>query len=260
MEPAAGCAAECGDADARVTVEPVYRRRRLLPPEELEQQPELTQSAAILNQSYYRLLRMVNNLSALAILKEHTPFPTANVELVGWLDELVLQAQPLAEMKGVDLRFSTPVRHHIAAVHREYLERMVWNLLSNALKFTPEGGRVSVGLRTAAGQVLIEVQDTGCGLPREVEELVFDRCLQPELLDPPPHGLGLGLPLCMYIAQGHGRPPAAARGERARHQRPSRRCRPEDGSADRRGAAVSVRGRISEGAGGAVGRAAVPGI
>ena len=63
---------------------------RLLPPEELEQQPELTQSAAILNQSYYRLLRMVNNLSALAILKEHTPFPTANVELVGWLDELVL--------------------------------------------------------------------------------------------------------------------------------------------------------------------------
>ena len=81
---------------------------RLLPPEELEQQPELTQSAAILNQSYYRLLRMVNNLSALAILKEHTPFPTANVELVGWLDELVLQAQPLAEMKGVDLRFSTP--------------------------------------------------------------------------------------------------------------------------------------------------------
>ena len=128
---------------------------RLLPPEELEQQPELTQSAAILNQSYYRLLRMVNNLSALAILKEHTPFPTANVELVGWLDELVLQAQPLAEMKGVDLRFSTPLRHHIAAVHREYLERMVWNLLSNALKFTPEGGRVSVGLRTAAGQVLI---------------------------------------------------------------------------------------------------------
>lgn len=118
---------------------------RLLPPEELEQQPELTQSAAILNQSYYRLLRMVNNLSALAILKEHTPFPTANVELVGWLDELVLQAQPLAEMKGVDLRFSTPLRHHIAAVHREYLERMVWNLLSNALKFTPEGGRVSVG-------------------------------------------------------------------------------------------------------------------
>ena len=186
---------------------------RLLPPEELEQQPELTQSAAILNQSYYRLLRMVNNLSALAILKEHTPFPTANVELVGWLDELVLQAQPLAEMKGVDLRFSTPLRHHIAAVHREYLERMVWNLLSNALKFTPEGGRVSVGLRTAAGQVLIEVQDTGCGLPWEVEELVFDRCLQPELLDPPPHGLGLGLPLCMYIAQGHGG-----------RQQPSRRC------------------------------------
>ena len=52
---------------------------RLLPPEELEQQPELTQSAAILNQSYYRLLRMVNNLSALAILKEHTPFLTVNV-------------------------------------------------------------------------------------------------------------------------------------------------------------------------------------
>ena len=137
---------------------------------------------------------------------------------------------------------------------------MVWNLLSNALKFTPEGGRVSVGLRTAAGQVLIEVQDTGCGLPREVEELVFDRCLQPELLDPPPHGLGLGLPLCMYIAQGHGGRlllhAESGRGTTAVAALPDR----EDGSADRRGAAVSVRGRISEGAGGAVGRAAVPGI
>ena len=125
---------------------------RLLPPEELEQQPELTQSAAILNQSYYRLLRMVNNLSALAILKEHTPFPTANVELVGWLDELVLQAQPLAEMKGVDLCFSTPLRHHIAAVHREYLERMVWNLLSNALKFTPRGGGVRLSVRACSSR------------------------------------------------------------------------------------------------------------
>lgn len=166
---------------------------------------------------------MVNNLSALAILKEHTPFPTANVELVGWLDELVLQAQPLAEMKGVDLCFSTPLRHHIAAVHREYLERMVWNLLSNALKFTPEGGRVSVGLRTAAGQVLIEVQDTGCGLPREVEELVFDRCLQPELLDPPPHGLGLGRRCACISRRGTAAACCCTRRAGAA-QRPSRRC------------------------------------
>lgn len=177
---------------------------RLVPEEELDRHPELAQSAAILNQSYYRMMRLVNNLSAAAILKEETPFPTASLELVSWLEEIIRQAQPLAELKGVELTLRSAFGAHVTAVHRGYLERLVWNLLSNALKFTPPGGSVTVTLRCAAGQVLLEVRDTGCGISQQLQDAIFDRCLQPERRDPPPCGLGLGLPLCLRIAQGHG--------------------------------------------------------
>ena len=159
---------------------------------------------AILSQSYYRAMRLVNNLSAAPMLLETAPFLTANVELVAWLDGLVRQALPLAEETGVALRFSCSLPHHSVAIHKEHMERLVWNLLSNALKFTPRGGSVTVSLRTAGNQVLLEVADTGCGISEELQETVFDRYLHPERMDPQPHGLGLGLPLCRRIAEGHG--------------------------------------------------------
>ena len=159
---------------------------------------------AILSQSYYRAMRLVNNLSAAPMLLETTPFLTANVELVAWLDGLVRQAQPLAEEAGIELAFACSLLHHSVAIHKEHMERLVWNLLSNAIKFTQRGGHVSVSLRVGGNQVLLEVRDTGCGIREELQETVFDRYLHPERTDPQPHGLGLGLPLCRRIAEGHG--------------------------------------------------------
>ena len=74
----------------------------------------------------------------------------------------------------------------------------------NALKFTPAGGRVTVSLRFERKQVLLAVTDTGGGIPVERMETVFDGYLHPERLAALPCGLGLGLPLCRRIAEGHG--------------------------------------------------------
>ncbi len=159
---------------------------------------------AIINQSYYRLLRVVNNLSAAPMLLQSEPFALQNVELVEWLENLCRQAQPLAEEAGLELTFTCALRNHTAGIHKEYLERLVWNLLSNAMKFTHRGGKVSVTLRVSGGQVLLGVSDNGCGITEELQETVFDRYLHPQRMDPLPHGLGLGLPLCRRIAEGHG--------------------------------------------------------
>lgn len=92
-----------------------------------------------------------------------------------------------------------------AMLNRGYyaLLRMA-NNLSNALKFTPAGGRVTVSLRFERKQVLLAVTDTGGGIPVERMETVFDGYLHPERLAALPCGLGLGLPLCRRIAEGHG--------------------------------------------------------
>lgn len=169
-----------------------------------EYSADANRNMAILNQSYYRVLRVVNNLTAAPLLAEDTPFELENVEIVEWLDNLCRQAQPLAEVAGIHLSFQTELRSHALAIHPEYMERLVWNLLSNALKFTPENGEVTVSLRKSGRQMLLSVADTGCGIPEERQEDVFERYLHTDHMDSLPHGLGLGLPLCRRIAQGHG--------------------------------------------------------
>lgn len=176
----------------------------LLPPEKLEGDLSAQQHTAILWQSYYRVLRVVNNLSAAPLLMEETPFEKENTELVEWLSDLCRQAQPLAELKGVALSFRTELRSHIAAIHRGHLERLVWNLLSNALKFTDKGGSICVELVCGDGQLTLKVSDTGCGISSQLQDTIFDRYRHTERMDPLPHGLGLGLPLCRCIAQRHG--------------------------------------------------------
>ena len=162
--------------------------------------PLLDQNTAILAQSYYHVLRLVNNLSAAPLLAEEELFALENTEVVEWLGDLCRQAEPLAEVAGITLTFQTELRAHVTAIHPGHLERLVWNLLSNALKATPQGGEVTVMLRRSGAQLLLVVSDTGCGISPEKQEGLFERYLHAE----GPDGMGLGLPLCRRIAQGHG--------------------------------------------------------
>lgn len=177
---------------------------RLVPEEMPEGEGSTGQSAAILCQSYYRLLRLVNNLSAAPLISQTEPLETKNVELVAWLTELMHCAQPLVAHAGVRLTLRCSLTAHVAAIHPSYLERLLWNLLSNAVKYTPSGGEVTVTLRAAAGQVLLTVADSGVGIPPEQQAHLFDGYLEKLRMPPPPQGLGLGLPLCQAIARGHG--------------------------------------------------------
>lgn len=175
-----------------------------LAPEQLRDEDTGTdRSAAILCQSYYQILRVVNNLSDAPMLAEDKPFDTENVELVELLEGLCRQGRVLGELLGLRVVFSCRERAHTVAANRELLERLFWNLMSNAMKFTPRDGAIEVSLRTGTDCVLLCVKDSGPGIPEDKLERLFDRW-QHSSMDLPVHGLGLGLPLCRRIAQGHG--------------------------------------------------------
>lgn len=177
---------------------------RLAPPDRRDRDAVLDRDAALLNHNYYSLLRLANNLSNAPMLLSDEPFYKENADVVEWLAGLCHQAEPLFLLRGTTLTFQCAAAHHTAAIHRDRLEQAVWNLLSNALKFTPDGGSVTVSLRLGHRQVLLAVSDTGCGIPAGNMETVFDGYLHPERLAVLPGGLGLGLPLCRRIAEGHG--------------------------------------------------------
>jgi signal transduction histidine kinase len=117
--------------------------------------------------------------------------------------EAVDAARPQADKKGVLLNVEAqPVR---TAGDSERLGQLIDNLISNALKFTPEGGRVSVRVSNGGPTATIEVSDTGMGISPEDQEKLFERFYRTtdvEKLALP--GLGLGLSICKAIAESHG--------------------------------------------------------
>lgn len=175
-----------------------------IPAEAREQDAALDAKAAVLDQSFYRLLRLVNSLTAAEHLTDAQSFSLRDTDLVRLVRELCESSTDLAELLGIELRFVCAMERRICAVHPAAMEQMVYHLLSNALKFTPRDGCVTVELKKSGDRLLLSVTDTGCGIPAERLEHLFDGCLQPSGLPEPAHGLGLGLPLCRAIAERHG--------------------------------------------------------
>lgn len=177
---------------------------QLAPADARERDPALDARAALLDQSYYQMLRLVNSLSAAEQLVSDKPPALQDRDLADLVGEVCEKAAALAPLRGLELRFVCALERHVCAVEPDGIEQLLYQLLSNAFKFTPAGGAVTVELRVVKKQVLLSVTDTGCGISEERLPTLFDRYLHAGQIDPPPHGLGLGLPLCRRIAERHG--------------------------------------------------------
>lgn len=133
---------------------------------------------------------------SLAVLK--------NDDIIGLCAAVTERAQHAAELLNLTLEFKSERSSYIIALDAMRIERLLLNLLSNAFKFTPAGGKVTVEVRVLLRQVEICVSDTGCGISSEKLETLFDRYCSMNYPDGTPRGLGLGLPICRKIAQDHG--------------------------------------------------------
>ncbi len=180
-----------------------FAAARLAPASAREQDPELDAKAALVDQSYYRLIRLVNNLSATRYLSEE-PLPLRDQDVVEFVTDIFAKAASLAPLRGLETRLLCAADRHICAFCPDALEQLLYQLLSNAFKFTASGGLITVELRLTGGRVFLSVEDTGPGIAPERLEALFDSYHQAEQPAPPPQGLGLGLALCRGIAQGHG--------------------------------------------------------
>ncbi len=176
----------------------------LVPPEKREQDPAVDRRAAVFCQSYYQLYRVVNNLTEAGRLFEYDRFTLYDGDIVGLCRSVCREVEFLFELRGVALEFSADRESRIIGMDGDALRKLMMNLLSNALKFTPAGGRVRVRVKADGASVKIIVSDTGKGMSADRLDHLFDRFLQTDRYDPVPHGLGLGLAICRRVAQGHG--------------------------------------------------------
>jgi signal transduction histidine kinase/DNA-binding response OmpR family regulator len=113
--------------------------------------------------------------------------------------------RPAAEAKDITLSASYNSETETVTCDPQRLQQMIWNLLTNAIKFTPPGGRVEIRLEQNKDSVEIIVSDTGQGIQPEFLPFVFDRFRQADSSSTRNHnGLGLGLAIVRHLAELHG--------------------------------------------------------
>ncbi|MGE5495241.1 MAG: ATP-binding protein [Burkholderiales bacterium] len=159
----------------------------------------------ISKKSCHRLLRIINNLLDITRIKSgYMNVSLSNIDIKEKIAEIVESVKDYAEKKRISLNFFSDTRCHYIAVDEDMIDRIVLNLLSNALKYTPEQGAISVILQDShiPGNILISVKDNGIGIPPEKHRLIFDRFAQvDESMTKRAEGCGLGLSLAKSLVE-----------------------------------------------------------
>jgi signal transduction histidine kinase len=126
-------------------------------------------------------------------------------ELTDVINVGVNMMRPAAEARGITLNVQLDPSASGAWCDRVRIQQVVWNLVSNAVKFTPKGGRVDVTLSRENSSFQIQVMDNGQGISPELLPYVFDRFRQGDSSTRRRFaGLGLGLSIVKYIVEAHG--------------------------------------------------------
>ncbi len=155
-------------------------------------------------EEFEKLSRLVNDLltlaraesGSIALHSEPVDLPGLARAATGWL-------HPLAEDRGLALELETE-GEIVVTGDPHWLEHMLLNLLDNAIKFTPEGGRIRVRVGTKDDQAVLEVSDSGIGIPADALAHVFNRFYQvEESRSGQSGGTGLGLALVSWIVEAH---------------------------------------------------------
>lgn len=168
------------------------------------QEAEYRDSLAVVGEQMRRLGRLVDDMFSLA-RADAGALPLERGRL--YLDELVeasvAESRLVARPKGVRVEWSGPRDVEVAGDERR-LRQMLTNLLDNAVRHTPSGGRVGVELAARPDACEIAVSDGGGGIPEPERQRIFERFVRLDASRRATDGAGLGLPIARMIAEAHG--------------------------------------------------------
>jgi signal transduction histidine kinase/ligand-binding sensor domain-containing protein/DNA-binding response OmpR family regulator len=173
-------------------------------------EPAQQQQFQVIQRNARRLLSLVNQLLDFRKLEvQEVKFNPSEGDIVAFIRETVYSFSDLSEKKDIRLDFHTDVAALETIFDQDKLEKILFNLLSNAFKFTPEHGAVTVTVSLlpteGGGQLTIRVQDTGIGIPVDKQEKIFERFFQHELPKSIVNqGSGIGLSITREFVKIHG--------------------------------------------------------
>jgi signal transduction histidine kinase len=157
----------------------------------------------VAQQNVAQLARMIHDLlDATRAEAGKLLITAAPLDLASLVEDTLLGLRPLAAAKDVVLDADVPATLP-AFADAQRVRQVVTNLVDNAIKFTPSGGRVCVAADVEDDVALVSVADTGCGMPPEALDRIFER-LHQEGPGRRHRGLGLGLYICRALVEAQG--------------------------------------------------------
>ncbi|MFT2009949.1 two-component regulator propeller domain-containing protein [Pontibacter sp. 13R65] len=176
--------------------------------------PEQQKQFEMMNRNSRRLLNLVNQLLDFRKLEvEGIQLHLSEGNVIKFVETSVQSFMDLAEKKSIRLSFHAPTDAWYASFDMDKLEKILFNLLSNAFKFTDENGKIDVTVaireEKAASDAIkvleIQVQDTGIGIPKEKQEKVFERFFRSDVpASMVNQGSGIGLAITSEFVKIHG--------------------------------------------------------
>lgn len=160
---------------------------------------------AIIKQNCYRLVRLVDNLIDITKIDAgYLEISLQNEDIVKIVEDIALSVVEYVESKGLELIFDTDIEEKYMAFDSDKIERIMLNLISNAIKFTKLGGQIYINMYDRGDTVVIAVRDTGIGVPIEKHKEIFERFIQVDKsLSRKREGSGIGLSLVKSLVEMH---------------------------------------------------------
>jgi signal transduction histidine kinase len=165
------------------------------------------QAAQIIYDESGRMHRMALDLLDLARLEGGiADLDMSEVDVEMLLQNIVEKFTPQAQRANLEIKLNIPTGLPMVVGDGDRLAQVFTNLVDNALKFTPEGGQVTVSVNEVGAEMELSIADTGAGVPQEALPRLFDRFYQVDRsrAGGEKHGTGLGLAIVKEIVQAHG--------------------------------------------------------
>jgi two-component system sensor histidine kinase KdpD len=163
---------------------------------------EIEDFAAAIGQEAHRLNRIVGNLLDLSRIEGGTMRPDKGWhDIASLVNDVISRLRP--ETAGRNILVDVP--DELPPVHLDYIEidQVLSNLIENAIKYSPEGAPVRIGVRARDNRVQVRVDDQGSGIPPQAMSRLFDPFYRGELGAARPKGVGLGLAVAKGLVEAH---------------------------------------------------------
>jgi len=166
--------------------------------------PTVNQQVLGIKRNSDRLLRLISELLDFRKIESgNVNLQVSENELVTFCHSIFQTYQGLAEIKNIDYSFNSTEEQLFVYYDRSQLEKVFFNILSNAFKYTPDGGKISFIITKENDRVKVEIADTGIGIPAEVQSKIFTNFYQVKSSSIAAEGWGIGLALVKNIVELH---------------------------------------------------------